>query len=180
MYQCRKCGKQLTYEAEYCSKCLEEINASKKASSSGEIKPKKQKGRVMDGFGPALTGTILGGIGFSLILISFFVVAAAVSAVIAPNDQIKLLQFMNPEVNYITRDVYQNLQVGAWLSWVFGLILIIPSLILGIKSIMCFVNAKRKNRKKPIPALIIGIETVVGVAFALIYAVIAYSALAVL
>ena len=153
MYQCRKCGKQLTYEAEYCSKCLEEINASKKATSSGEIKPKKQKGRVMDGFGPALTGAILGTVGFSLIMFCLMAADLAVG----------------------TRRSF--MQVSAWLLWVFGLILTIPSVILGINSIKCFVNAKRKNRKKPIPALIIGIDTVATAAMASLYLLIALAVL---
>lgn len=185
MYQCKKCGKTIYYESEYCSKCLEEINATKKQHSptvkvEETPKRKKQKGSVMEGFGSALTGSILGGFVFALFFFSIIVASYADSAKIVSSSSINIQQLMNPDIIYVTRDTYESLQFGGWFLWVFGWILTIPSVFLGIVSIKRYIHACRTNRKKTIPAFVLGIETLAGTSTSIFYAYLAYSILTIL
>ena len=152
---CRKCGKQIDYDAHLCKECQEEvINASLVEKETVVKAPEKvvvvQKpasvGSRMEGFGGALTSTILGVVAFILAYVALIFLIAGFNG-----------------------GYYDGLEGGVYFSGIFSvgvffmilaLVLGIVSLVLGIKAIKRFRRQSREGKVKPIATLILGIAGV--------------------
>lgn len=137
---CKNCGKYLENDAVYCDDCLKEINNESACEQNAQV----DMGKVTDGLGKAIAGGVLGTVGLVLSILAFiFCVSAFIIAV---------------ELGY--NEEYYNCY---WLCITYA-IACLPGLILGlifgIKSIKLFFNAKRLGKKKPFPALFVGIESI--------------------
>lgn len=152
---CMKCGKFIGTDDVYCSDC-----APKEAPAAAPVveptpvvepiaepvytyyepvKPQRQ-GRVMDGFGPALTSTILSIFSFALAYVSYLFLTIE-----------GMMDFGG--------DIEAGIAVKA-VCIVYIIIALgvgIPALVMGIKSIKLFRSAVKNKRVKPIPALALGI-----------------------
>lgn len=198
---CRNCGKKLDTEAEFCNECLakfddfgddgEEISESKSeveqtitdstyshsspvTYQSENITQTQKEGSIMAGFGPALTGTILSVVGFIFVLIAFVMGTMVAASEIVPGDAISYYETLYPDTVFLAQEMIQPLKSAGWFFWISGIAMTIISLILGIKSIKTFVKAKREGlRKKPIPALAIGINTIILAGVTIFYALLA-------
>ena len=181
---CRKCGKFIDYDADYCDEC---VKAEQDSAVTGEpvtpptvestfyqqpnqqpynnyynpygqqVPPtyydytnqnQQQNNQAMkkNGFGKALTATILGGIGF---FIAYII----------------LMSIYSELMNYINYDSYYYMDFVA--EGLTGFILTLPagiiSLVFGTKSINTFKSTVAKYKVKPVPTLILGIVgTVAG------------------
>ncbi len=157
---CKKCGKFIYSDDDYCSDCAPKeapVNTPAVDVSAPEpvvvaepvaqpdytpaepTKPKRE-GRVMDGFGPAITGVILSIISFSLAYVAF------------------LFLTMNGIMGMFDEDISgMALEIICIIYIIIALGMAIPSLIMGIKSIRLFRSAIANKRVKPIPAFILGI-----------------------
>ena len=160
---CRRCGKKMEYEGDICNECnsfdsffeapKQETpqvtytqNTYSQSSYSQPSKP-AQRGSVMEGFKKALAATIM-----AVFASAFFMVAC---------------EIVSASGNYIEETMSTCIPL-----FIIALGLSIPSLIMGIASIKLFKEQKELGRKKPIPALILGINAVVNSAFALLFSVI--------
>ncbi len=151
---CKKCGKFIYSDDDYCSDCapaatptpepvvitepvvtptpvVTPISEPAFAPSVNPVQTKRQ-GRVMDGFGPALTSVILSIVAYVFTFIGY------IYAIVGTDTESELV-------------------VAGIVMAVIGVGFAIPSLILGIKSIKCFRYAVANKRVKPIPALVLGI-----------------------
>ena len=156
---CRKCGKEIDYDAEFCKECQEMENffAEPKPEPDffGQDQPQVPvqpvvTGNRKEGFGKALTSTILSTIAYFVAMIAYGIIIAAMEEVDGG--------YYNAEVDHEALMMVVGLGVVFMLA---ALALAIPALIFGIKSIKCFCRAKREGRIKPIPTLVLGI---IGVA----------------
>ena len=178
---CRKCGKQIDYDSENCKECQE----METFFSAPEIEPKFEvreeprpqytqpqyaytqprqplPGNKKEGFGKALTSTILGSIGIVVALIAYVCLLAAMD--------------YDYYYDYYYYDSYyyeSMISVGV-IFMLMSLGLAIPSLILGIKSMSCFFKQKREGKVKPVATLVLGIVGVATSALALLYASICF------
>ena len=138
---CKKCGKELDQEAELCEECkAKEAEAPVAETPAQPVAPAPAAdyNPRMEGFKPALTGAI-----FATVAV---IVAAIASALL----------------------------YSGWFGAIIGIlflaaavVLAVPALILGIRSIKVFVNQKNAGQPVPIATLILGIATcceVVGIA----------------
>ncbi len=154
---CKKCGKFICTDDDYCSDCVPKqapeavpvVEPTHVAEPIAEpiytpcepAKPQRQ-GRVMDGFGAALTSTILGIYSFSFGYVAYlFMTLNGVMGSIFGGDEVSGIAIKAVCAIYIL------IAVG----------LGIPALVMGIKSIKLFRSAVKNKRVKPIPALILGI-----------------------
>ncbi len=156
---CTRCGKQIDYDAIVCNECLEKEKLEKDSQIETEAPKAEQEYREvpryqynvpeeeaealsdtsnprMFGFGKALTSTILGFVGWIVSYIALIVCAVAIS-----------------EDDAIAAGLVLNLLASG---------LSVPSLILGIKSVIGFKSRASRGAVKPIPSLILGI---VGLSF---------------
>ena len=147
---CKKCGKFIETESDYCNDCspkevpietvaVEGSVAEPVCIPAEPVKPERQ-GRVMDGFGPALTSVILGGEVAAPLATAAYMLLLMGSMMRAFGDASGIAL-------KAVCIIYVIIAIG------FG----IPSLVMGIKSIKLFRSAADNNRVKPIPALILGI-----------------------
>ncbi len=147
---CKKCGKFIYSDDDYCSDCAPKevpavtpiIEPTPVAEPIAEpVKPQRQ-GRVMDGFGPALTSTILSIISYAFAYVAylFLTIGNSMSAI-----------FDDGNVTSITIKVICTIYI------LIAIGLGIPALVMGIKPIKLFRAAVKNKRVKPIPALILGI-----------------------
>lgn len=121
---CKKCGKYIDYNASLCHECQDaEILFSKPQTMETPV----YKGSRMDGFGPALTATILSFFGFVFSYAAFMFIEMSASGA-------KLIIL-----------VLLALGLG------------IPAIVLGAKSISLFKENSSAGMVKPIPTLILGI-----------------------
>ncbi len=157
---CKKCGKFIETESDYCNDCapkeapVETVVVEESAVETvaepvcvpaEPVQPKKE-GKVMDGFGPALASTILGNIAY---------VCAYVAYLLYSMDGVMSVNTYGPTIAMIVFGV---------IFTIVAIALVIPALVMGIKSINLFRYAVANKRVKPIPALILGIDaTVVSV-----------------
>ncbi len=153
---CKKCGKFIYSDDDYCNDCVpkeatvdtpavdrpEPVTVrepvAQTAYTPAESAKPKREGRVMDGFGPALTSVILGG---------------EVAAPLATAAYFLSVLFLASEdsIQYGVASIICAVYI------VIAIALAIPSLVMGIKSIKLFKSAVANGRVKPIPALILGI-----------------------
>ena len=152
---CRKCGKQIDYDSEFCIDCraeeaakqayfkVIEAHTESSAKSSNEAQPKQpapaQKGARMFGFKRALTSTIMGFASIVAFYVSF----------------IFLLLFLS--------DTTESASTVFFIIVFFipfaciGVALCIISLIFGIKSITVSRKRYKEGYPTPIATLILGI-----------------------
>ncbi len=152
---CRKCGKEIFYDAPICKEC-EEAELFFNFNEQPINFEQEPVGDRKEGFGKALTATILGALAFFISAIAFGVFSVLV------------------EEYYSTSYYYDATAIGSIVAVgvVFSLIatgLAIPALILGIKSIKVFKLAVNEGRVKPIATLILGIVGVATSALAFLY-----------
>lgn len=157
---CRKCGKQIDYDSPICKECQEElIHSISQVEPKVEVKEVVQpqqaqkpqpQGSRMEGFGKALTSTILGVVSYVLVLFAFIFIVAGGAARDAT---------MYDEYAYSSATSMFSLGI---VCMMISIGLAITSLILGIKSIKCFIKQKKEGKVKPIATLILGITGVAG------------------
>lgn len=149
---CRKCGKQIDYDAPICNECRTAENVFDALSNNGFSQP---IGDRKEGFGRSLTSTIIGGITFFLSLISMAIISVALQE--------------------ITYGYYSggSIVISIFLS-VSCLGGAIPAMIFGIKSIRCFIVAKNDGRIKPIATLVCGIVGLVLSALTMFYVLLTF------
>jgi hypothetical protein len=166
---CRKCGKQIDYEAEFCKECQEMdafFGENKPTVEEPSLIVEQEKpvleGNRKEGFGKALTSTILG-------VLAYFLVSVALGLLMGLKD-------IKPEAfnyDYVAYEAACDLIQGiAIVITIIAIGLAIPSLILGIKSIKCFIKQKREGKVKPIATLILGIVGLAASGYALLFALI--------
>ena len=152
---CTKCGKQINYDATVCNECAAAANGAQRVQQpvyQPQAQPQttpsylerdrmqKPKGSVMDGFGGALSSTLMS---FFSLLFEYITVALFANETIG----VGVLVFM------------------LLVSLVLGVI----ALIKGIDGIKSFVDAGKLRKVHPIPALILGISGIIFSAISLIY-----------
>lgn len=163
---CRNCGKPTPNGEMMCRDCLAEQNAqpqqeepfaelnnnTRQQPSTNQpfqtytqppmyppFQPAPPKsGNRMEGFGKALTATILSNVGFVFAYIALIVLAMAT------------------EYGYDTI-YFSEISGPSFFCALIAIGLAIPSIILGAQSIKTFKTAKAENRVKPIATLILGI-----------------------
>ena len=159
---CRKCGKQMDYDAPVCKECEEMANFF---GNGAPIAPTPEKpapvGSRMEGFGKALTSTIIGVVSFIVVLIAMVLITAAIT-----EDAVY-------DSYYGYYYSYSNASSMVGVCTALSLICcgaVVVALIFGIQSIKCFIAAKRSGAVKPIATLILGIVGVVMSALTFLYA----------
>ena len=165
---CRKCGKQIDYEAELCKECqeMETFFSDPAIEPQFEVKEQPQytqqpvqplPGNKKEGFGKALAATILGSI-------AYFIASVALGMLMGLQD------VANDYYYTYDKAAYDAVQAVSIVFAVIALGLAIPALILGIKSMSCFFKQKREGKVKPIATLVLGIVGVATSAFGLFFA----------
>lgn len=155
---CKKCGKFIYNDDDYCSDCapteapaaapiveaptpepiIESAPIAEPVCTPVEPSKTQRQGRVMDGFGPALTSVILS----SQVATPLAVAAYFLSVLFLASED---------RIQYVVASIICAVYI------VIAIALAIPSLVMGIKSIKLFKSAAANGRVKPIPALILGI-----------------------
>lgn len=177
---CRKCGKQIDYDSELCKECQEmeeffsapanefqfeekeEVQQPQQAYYQPQQPTQPLPGNKKEGFGKALTSTILG-------VLAYFLVSIALGLLMGLAD-ISYADFNYDRVAYEAAcDLIQGIAI---VITIIAIGLAIPSLILGIKSIKCFIKQKREGKVKPIATLILGIVGLAASGYALLFALI--------
>ena len=168
---CRKCGKQIDYDAEFCKDCQEmesffaepkEYSPQWQTMAQAPVQPALE-GNKKEGFGKALTSTILGGIAYFIIMIAYGIILAAAEEI--------------SDGGYNYYETHEELMFAVGVAVVFMLISLavaIPSLILGIKSIKCFFRQKRAGKVKPVPTLVLGIVGTVMSSMVLLFSLLIF------
>ena len=180
MPYCRKCGKQIETNDEYCEECRNQSiygNGGTTQQQSRDYRheqfyqqqfyqqpcgrqdsrPEENNGR-MDGFGRALASAILGTVASILMLAGFYTVLFA-------------LEFAVDEAGKIA------LAVSGWVYIIISVAPIVLSIVFGIKSIKTFSINKKEGKAKPIATLILGIAGLANGAIALLLAIITFFAI---
>lgn len=154
---CKKCGKKLDYESDICNECAQNDEFFS-AEPIIEPAPQPQPAPVYAepvaapapaapidptntrkyGIGKAITSIILGFVGY---IISYLVLTVITSIM----EETGTVEFVSPAMMFLV---------------LVSLGLAIPSLILGIKSIVTFIKRAKGGYVKPIPTLILGIIAV--------------------
>ena len=157
---CRKCGKQINYDAPYCKECEETekfFNAKKPISTPKDIPtitatPEQRSKEKMMFFGKALASTIVGTIAFILGILALSYITMVYDAEM-----------------YISSYRLDDWTTSCITCSFLALGGAIPGLILGISSVKCFCTAKKDGREKPIATLVCGLVGLVSSALTLIY-----------
>lgn len=155
---CKKCGKFTGDDRNYCDDCLRIINEKLKIEKQATcyqqpaLKPNCRKGSVMDGFKKALIGAILSIVSFVCFI--YQLILLVISGVAFP---------------CIPISIFTLLFTGVSVSCS------IVSLVFGISSVKLFMQAKKENRVKPIPALALGIDSIITDAIFMTYQLFIYS-----
>ena len=162
---CKKCGKEIAYDAEYCNECLESAAATAAAEPSVVSAPTVTEGDRKTGFKKALIGMILGVIGMFITYIVTVFIAAF---------HMEILTKLESGSNYIVNEGFSiGVGVVCILFAIIGFALCIPAVIFGIQSILTFVKEAKAGRVKPIVTLIFGCVSVAASVIAAILAIVA-------
>lgn len=156
---CRKCGKEINYDAEICVECQQNeelFNKAEEAPVAQPVQPvceavPEKKGSVMKGFGLALASVIVSIFGLAF----FYGIIIGFAEVLEDFDEATMYLEIGPSVYFL---------------YIIGLAMTIFSLVGGIISMTVFFKAKKNGETKPIPALIMGIVSVVEAAASLLLA----------
>ena len=152
---CRKCGKQINYDAPYCLECQEmealfitpeEEQAKQRAQESAYTAaptyhpaPQPLQGNRKEGFGKALASTILATVSYFLVFISLGVLGALDS------------------YSYYSYSYNSDVIGVAYVFLLMSIGTAVPALIMGIQSMKCFFRQKREGKVKPVATLVLGI-----------------------
>ena len=141
---CRKCGKEIDYEAEYCKECqktnayyekmAEGIELTDVVTYEAALKQEQEeelaaKGSRMEGFWIALSSVIVGCVAYILLIVSVSYLALEATA----------------------GTTLMLMTLGAC----------IYSLVMGIRSVKCFNAQKEAGKVKPVATLVLGIVGIV-------------------
>ena len=162
---CRKCGKQIDYDSEFCRECKQALLSTPLPAVTPSIKieekliveqveqpiQERRVGSRTKGLAKALTSTIVGTITFILAFIMYIVL----SVIIGENNSGYDLAY------------YESI---AFLVIMITAIASIPSLVLGIQSMSCFFKQNREGKVRPMATLVLGIVGVANNVLALLYA----------
>lgn len=149
---CRKCGKQIDYDAPICNECRDAEIFFGDSSNKDFSQP---IGDRKEGFGQALASTIIGAITFFISLIAMTIITIAIE-----------------EITYgYNGGGSIGISIFLAVSCLGGAI---PAMIFGIKSIKCFIAAKRDGRIKPIATLVCGIVGLVLSALTIFYVLLTF------
>ena len=146
---CRKCGKQIDYDAEFCKECQGQGGYF----LSFQPEPPVLKGSKKDGLVKGILSIIFGVIAFLFVVLFY------------------LLAWKMRENTSADADFEEAVATGflifflAILCGVPALAHAIPAFVLGILSLKCFFRAKREGRIKPVNTLTLGS---IGLAFSLV------------
>ena len=172
---CRKCGKQIDYDAHLCKDCQQEVlNASLiEKPKTEEVQPVVQVEKVQPQYTQTVKQVRVGSKtkGLAKALTSAVVgVFAIVMALIAYTILMMLAESIGTSVRYDT-EYYEAIA--------FTLILLsigfaIPALSLGIQSMSCFFKQNREGKVRPVPTLAFGIVGVATSSLGLLYATMAF------
>ncbi len=162
---CRKCGKQINYDAPYCLECQEmdalfitpeEEQAKQRTQESAytaapayQPAPQPLQGDRKEGFGKALASTILA-------VVSYFLVCIALG-VIGALDTYSYYGYSYASDEWAAAMVFMLMSIGT----------AVPALIMGIQSMKCFFRQKREGKVKPVATLVLGIVGMATSAFTL-------------
>lgn len=162
---CRKCGKQIDYDAVCCKECqeMDEFFGSDTPAVEEPSFPVQQEKPVLEGsrkegLGKALAATILGGIAYFFVLIAL----GMLTNMFGDLDDLEMMPYLYSSSEVITPIAYDSTVMAIMLALTgIALILAIPSLILGIQSIKCFGRQKQEGKVRPVATLVLGIVAVV-------------------
>ena len=152
---CRKCGKQIDYDADFCHECArqelyESLNGTSEEKSDQTTLTASNEGSIKTGLGKAIASAILSVVSIIFVMIAYI---AALGAMVAYEEGFDSVALTGVAVSF------SLLTVAA----------AVIALIFGIKSINCFRTEKKAGRKKPIPTLIIGISSLAVVAYDVLF-----------
>ncbi len=154
----------------------ESVESQEESHFKPFIAPDSQvEGDKKEGFGKALTATIMGCIGMFISFIVLCVMVALVEEFSLAYEEWETIygsSYAYPEEVLVDGGV--GMLVVSIFFTLVSLGLAIPSLILGIKSIKCFSHARKEGRAKPVATLVLGIVGVVASALTLLYVLINY------
>ena len=175
---CKKCGKQLDYDGDICKECQEaetyfgstqEQPVETPVTTEPTTQPVSQEADKKFGFGTALASTIMGAIAYFIMAIASGIPLGVIEAI--------------EEAGLYTAEISEIAMAGIAVTmvfWVIGVGLSIPALIMGIKSIKCFVARKKAGYVKPIPTLVLGLIGLIASATAILFALSALALVAAL
>ena len=161
---CRKCGKQIDYEAEFCKEC-QEMDAffgdNKPTVEEPSLIVEQEKpvleGNRKEGFGKALAATIMGAIAYFFVIIALGILTSMLGGDL---DDLEMMPYESiHELTVISYD--PTLMAIMLITAGISIFLAIPSLILGIQSIKCFFRQKKAGKVRPVATLVLGIVSVV-------------------
>ena len=162
MPYCRRCGKQIETNAEYCEECrnqsiygnggttqqqsrdyrpeqsYQQQSYQQQPCGRQDSRPEENNGR-MDGFGKALASTILGAVATVLVFICYYIIGVSFAGSLGVFGSVALLFAI---LGFVPACIATS----------------IISIVCGIKSIKTFANSKNNGRAKPIATLILGIN----------------------
>lgn len=152
---CRKCGKQIDYDADFCHECArqelyESLNGTAEEKSDQTTLTASNEGSIKTGLGKAIASAILSVASIIFVMIAYI---ASLGAIVAYEEGFDSVALTGVAVNF------SLLTVAA----------AVIALIFGIKSIICFRTEKKAGRKKPIPTLIMGISSLAVVAYDVLF-----------
>ena len=158
---CRKCGKQIDYDADFCHECArqelyESLNGTAEEKSDQTTLTASNEGSIKTGLGKAITSAILSVVSIIFVMIAYI---AALGAIVAYEEGFYSATPTNVAVLTSVAVNFSLLTVAA----------AVIALIFGIKSINCFRTEKKAGRKKPIPTLIMGISSLAVVAYDVLF-----------
>ena len=171
---CKKCGKEIDYEAEVCNECataevnVEEVATEEAVAAVTINDGVAAKNPKMIGFGKALTSLILPIVGAILIgIVSGLLAVAAQDAYAALEKFIEdpelIVNGQTQELSVAFKNFLENdiADLGIFLVLLVGagivaFVLGVVGIIFGAQSISCFKKESR-NSNKPLPTLIVGI-----------------------
>lgn len=193
---CRKCGKYIDSDAEFCKDCDE---LSTYFDGKEPITPFSGNGQYSNNpygngnsysnpFGnpynggysntqygvPQAEGSRKEGFGKALAAtilssIAFFLIIIAFSVMSVA------LEEYTYGYGYYNSDAYYDMMEAALILALFSLGMSIPSLIMGISSMKCFFRAKNAGKVKPIPTLVLGIVSVALSGLTLLYVLLVFA-----
>lgn len=146
---CRKCGKQIDYDAPICKECEAAETFFGNPTASDVSSP---IGNRKEGFGKALASTILGAVAYLISVINIDIALEAIEGV----------------------NQYGEYYYGPGIALCFFLSFlctgaVVVSIIFGIKSIKCFASAKKAGRLLPVATLVLGCVGLACSALTLLY-----------
>ncbi len=159
---CTRCGKQIDYDSLICKECQQELL---KASVERETSSIEQP-RTYSTVKPRLTGKVTDGIGNGIGSIIFGVVAVYLSYLAIVVAAIAVAESYVNEFNAF-----------AFLSLFINFIAFCAeavSVAFGVKAIKMFIDAKKQNRVKPVPTLVLGIVGISAIEVTLVFSFIAF------